>query len=191
MKAAPSADRPSSPEANPMRRLLLLACCAAVVPLGVAFADDDPDPEPRSTNPDGDIKKLDDAISGKKANAETVEKQRKQLVERLKKEHAALVKRRQDKKALAMKERLLAESLKPGQGLDTKLTVPKLLEKASSNGRYKDLLHVLYLPGDKASYKDFTDYGFSATDGWGGYQNLTHGHWVYVYPRWYIWKELK
>jgi hypothetical protein len=173
-----------------MRRLLLLACCAAFVPLGFAFAEDD-DPEP-APSPDGAIKKLDDAISGKKANAEAVEKERKRLVERLKKEHAGLVKRGQDKKALAMKERLLlAESLKPGQGLETKLTVPKLLEKASSNGRYRDLLHVLYVPADKASYNDFTDYGYSGTGSWGGYNNLTFGHWVYVYPRWYIWKELK
>jgi hypothetical protein len=175
-----------------MRRLLVLACCAACVPLGIAFAEDEVDPEPRSNNPDAAIKRLDDAIAGKKADAETVEKQRKQLVERLKKEHAALVKRGQDKKALALKERLqLAESLKPGQGLETKLTVAKLLEKASSNGRYKDLLHVLYVPGDKASYNDFTDYGYSATGSWGGYQNLTFGHWVYVYPRWYIWKDMK
>jgi len=175
-----------------MRRLLLLACCAAFVPLGFAFAqDEDDDPEP-APNPDGAIKKLDDAIRGKKATAEAVEKQRKHLVERLKKEHAALVKGGQDKKALAMKERLLlAESLKPGQGLETKLTVPRLLEKASSNGRYRNLLHVLYVPGDKAGYKEFTDYGYSGTSSWGGYTNLTFGHWVYVYPRWYIWKEMK
>ena len=174
-----------------MRRLLLLACCAAFVPLGFTFAEDDPDPEPFPT-PDRAIKKLDDAISAKKANAEAIEKQRKQLVERLKKEHAALVKRGQDKKAQALKERLLlADSLKPGQGLETKLTVPKLLEKASSNGRYRDLLHVLYVPGDRGGYGDFTDYGYSATGNWGGYNNLSFGHWVYVYPRWYIWKELK
>jgi hypothetical protein len=176
-----------------MRRLLLLAGCSAllIIPL-FAFAEEEPDPEPAPA-PDAAIKRLDDAVGNvEKIGRDKVEAQRKQLVARLEKMHANLAKRGKEKQARELKDRiLLAGSLEPGHGLDTKLTVPKLLEKASGSGRYRELLHVLYLPGDKAGYGDYTDYGFSATGAWGGYNNLTHGHWVYVYPRWYIWKELK
>jgi len=174
-----------------MRRLFLLAgCVALLIPLA-SPADEEVDPEP-APMPDAAIKRLDDAVNNEKIGREKVEAQRKQLVSRLEKMHASLVKRGKEKEAREMKSRLLlAETLLSGQGLDTKLTIPKLLDKASGNNRYRDLMHVIYLPSDKQGYTEYSDYGYSATPNYGGQNNLNSGYWVYVYPRWYVWKELK
>jgi hypothetical protein len=174
-----------------MRRLLLPAACAALlIPLfTLARAAD---PEPGGANPDAAIQRLDKAVQNtEKDGREKAEKLRKQLLDRLKKQHAGL-KGRKEKEARELNDRIqLIESLLPAQGLDTKLSVPKLLDKASSSGKYRELLHVLYLPQDKASYQEFSDYGHYTGTAYAGYNNLTPGYWVYVYPRWYIWKEPK
>jgi len=187
----PSPDGPPfDPEANPMRRLLLLAGCSALLIPLFAVADDDPEPEPTG---DAGIKRLDDAVKkADKLGRDKVEKQRKALVAGMKRQHAALVKAGKDKQARELNDRiLLAETLLPDQGLETKLTIPKLLDKAAGNGRYRELLHVLYLPQDKATYQDYTDYGHYTGTSYYNHNNLSVGYWVYVYPRWYIWKELK
>src|SRR5262245_32760647 len=172
-----------------MRRLLLLAGCSAMLFPLFALAEDDPDPEP-APNPDVAIKRLDDAVQNTaKIGRDKVEKQRKDLVARLKKQHAGLVKAGKEKQARELNDRVaLAESLLPDQSLDTKLTVPKLLDKASASGRYRELLHVLYVPGDKAGYNDFSDFGHYTGTSYAGYNNLSVGYWVYVHPRWYVWK---
>jgi len=174
-----------------MRRLLLLAGCSALlIPLFV-FAEDDP--EPAATG-DAAITRLDAAVkNAEKVGRDKVEKERKELLARMKKTHAALVKRGEEKKARELNDRIqLVDSLLPGQPLETKLTIPKLLDKASASGRYRELLHVLYVPQDKANgYNDFNDYGHYVGNNYAGYNNLSDGYWVYVYPRWYIWKELK
>jgi hypothetical protein len=170
-----------------MHRLCSLAVALLFVPLVLA---DDADPEPPSVT--GVIQSLERDSSNDRVDPEQFEKRRKEAVIRLEKLHANLVKRGKKDEAQAVKDFvLLAGSLKKGAGLETKLTVPKLMEKASVNGRYRELLHVLHVPNDKASYTEFSDYGMSATATWAGYNNLTTGYWVYVHPRWYIWKELK
>ncbi len=60
---------------------------------------------------------------------------------------------------------------------------------ARVQGKYKDLLRRIYVPEDQGSYGDFHDYGYSATSAWAGYTDLPYGHWVYVYPYWFIWKN--
>ena len=63
--------------------------------------------------------------------------------------------------------------------------------KARAGGKYSKLLRRLKVPQDKQSYTDFKDYGhYQATD-YAGYANLPAGYWVYVYPHWYIWGNMK
>jgi hypothetical protein len=171
-----------------MRHLVLLLACLPV-PLVIA---EEPDPEPNPV-PDAAIRKLDDAIRNEeKIGRDKVEARRKRLLARLERMHADLVKRGQKDKARELKDRiLLAESIRSGQGLDTRLTAPKLLKKASGEGRYRELLHVLYMPGDRQTYTDYKDFGLWSGATYGGYNNLKSGYWVYVHPRWYIWKEIK
>jgi hypothetical protein len=58
---------------------------------------------------------------------------------------------------------------------------------ASAGGEYTDLLRILKVPGDQATYGDFNDYGYWDGTAWAGYTNLPAGYWVYVAPNWYIW----
>jgi hypothetical protein len=170
-----------------MHRLFSLAVALLFVPL--VFAEET-DPEPPSVT--GVIQSLERDSSNDRIDQNQFEKRRKQAVIRLEKLHADLVKRGKKDEARAVKDYiLLAGSISKGAGLETKLTVPKLMEKASANGRYRELLHVLYMPTERANYTDFSDYGMSATPNYGPYNGLATGYWVYVHPRWYIWKELK
>lgn len=60
----------------------------------------------------------------------------------------------------------------------------------SAGGKYRVLLRKIYVPQDKGSYGQFSDYGMYTGDSWAGFNNLPPGHWVYVYPHWYIWREV-
>jgi hypothetical protein len=53
------------------------------------------------------------------------------------------------------------------------------------------LLRVIHLPGDKAGYTEFRDYGSYSGTSYAGYNDLPVGCWVYHYPHWYIWKGPK
>jgi len=63
------------------------------------------------------------------------------------------------------------------------------LKKASVKGKYSKLLAVIHVPGDKDEYTEFKDYGAYDGTEWGNYKGLPKGHWVYVYPHWYIWEK--
>jgi hypothetical protein len=69
--------------------------------------------------------------------------------------------------------------------------VDRGLAKARVGGKYAKLLKRIKVPADKATYRDFTDFGFYQATDWAGYTNLPAGYWVYVYPYWYIWGEAK
>jgi hypothetical protein len=69
------------------------------------------------------------------------------------------------------------------------LPLAEAVRRASVDGKYRTLLCVIRVPEDLASYSAFRDYGFSSTPSWGGFSGLPTGHWVYVYPYWFIWKE--
>jgi hypothetical protein len=60
---------------------------------------------------------------------------------------------------------------------------------ASVDGKYRGLLRILYLPEDERDYKRFYEWGMWNGTEWKQYKNLPAGHWVYVYPNWYIWRE--
>jgi hypothetical protein len=59
--------------------------------------------------------------------------------------------------------------------------------KATCEGRYRDLLDKVAIPGDYARYGAFHDLGFQPLKTYQGHADLPAGHWVYVYPHWYIW----
>jgi hypothetical protein len=64
-----------------------------------------------------------------------------------------------------------------------------LMEKASANGKYINLLHVINVPEDIDGYGTFCDWGYWYCDVYAGEQNLLPGFWVYVHPNWYIWEK--
>lgn len=85
-------------------------------------------------------------------------------------------------------------------GYDKPWSMPPLqetLRRASVHGKYHHLLYSFFSPKDSLTYRDFTDFGF-----WAGtrhstminnvfvtYDNLNHGFWVYVQPRWFVWRD--
>lgn len=66
----------------------------------------------------------------------------------------------------------------------------EVIEQASVNGKYVNLLHVIDAPEDKAVYGEFCDWGYSYSNTYAGKTNIEFGFWVYVYPKWYIWERL-
>jgi len=61
--------------------------------------------------------------------------------------------------------------------------------EASVHGKYHVLLRRISCPEDFPAYGRFRDYGPYAGTEWHGHKNLPAGHWVYVYPDWYIWRD--
>ena len=74
-------------------------------------------------------------------------------------------------------------------GLNTALAADDLTT-ASVNGKYSTLLMTLYVPQDQGSYGNFNDYGFYTSTSYAGYTDIPAGYWVYVYPNWYVWKNV-
>ena len=62
------------------------------------------------------------------------------------------------------------------------------VEKASVNGKYSNLLQVLKCEKDRATYGEFSEYGKWSGGAWCG-QTGKSGYWVWVAPKWYIWKD--
>jgi hypothetical protein len=71
----------------------------------------------------------------------------------------------------------------------TELVLEKALEKARVNDKYAMLLHQFKLPGDFQKHKNFADLGSRTVSEYAGFKDLPSGHWVYVYPHWYIWRD--
>jgi len=63
--------------------------------------------------------------------------------------------------------------------------------KAHVEGKYQKLLRRIRVPRDKQSYGEFHDYGHYEGSEWAGFTDLPAGFWVYAYPHWYIWGEMK
>jgi len=60
---------------------------------------------------------------------------------------------------------------------------------ASVNGKYTDLQQILVVPGDEATFGKFNDWGHWTGQTWANYQGLPPSYWVYVAPKWYLWKS--
>jgi hypothetical protein len=74
---------------------------------------------------------------------------------------------------------------------DNKALADAAPAKARVNGKYSKLLRRIKVPQDRQTYTNFNDYGiFPATD-YAGYTAIPEGYWVYVFPHWYIWGEMK
>ena len=56
-------------------------------------------------------------------------------------------------------------------------------------GKYRTLLRKLTIPEDVETYARFHDFGLWNGTEWRNHKGLPPGHWVYVYPHWYIWRD--
>jgi hypothetical protein len=70
------------------------------------------------------------------------------------------------------------------------LPLEEALVKARVNGKYAMLLRQFKAEADAAQYKEFADVGMRDLRSHAGQNDLPKGHWVYVYPYWYIWRDL-
>lgn len=165
-----------------MYRLSLMLAC----PLLLAFA---PVPVIKPmTDPDKAIRQFDQEIRNR--DEATVAERKSRLVTRVKDLYLTLEKRGRAEEAEAVRERLvLLESIDAHKPLGDSMLPGELLRRASVGGKYRHLLHVLYVPTDRGSYSEFNDFGLWPGTSYLSYNDLKHGHWVYTYPRWYIWRD--
>jgi hypothetical protein len=70
------------------------------------------------------------------------------------------------------------------------LPLQESLEKARVDGKYAMLLQQIKVEKDYDKYGAFRDVGRRATMDYAGFAGLPAGDWVYVYPYWYIWRDL-
>jgi hypothetical protein len=138
-------------------------------------------------DPDKAIQQF-DRDAGSKSDALIIAGRKRQLVGRLEELHTSLLKRGLISEAEPIRERLeLVKSMEGDRPLGS--TPKDLLYKASVEGKYRHLLHVLYVPTDRLSYPHFHDFGHWPGSSYMTWTDLRHGHWVYVHPRWYIWRD--
>jgi hypothetical protein len=64
------------------------------------------------------------------------------------------------------------------------------LKRATVNGKYRMLLAQIKVDRDREEYGAFQDLGERNRTEYAGHKNLPKGHWVYVAPYWYIWRDL-
>lgn len=71
------------------------------------------------------------------------------------------------------------------------VTLPdqEALKKASVDGKYTHLRHVIEAKDDFRDHREFSEYGFWRGTSYLGHQNLQPGYWVYVFPNWYVWAK--
>ena len=81
-----------------------------------------------------------------------------------------------------------------GGRADAAPAVPGNLEdsfrKARVDDKYRMLLRKIKGEKDAEMYQEFKDLGFRDMRAYAGYTDLPAGHWVYVAPYWYIWRDL-
>jgi hypothetical protein len=63
-------------------------------------------------------------------------------------------------------------------------------KKAQVDGKYRMLLRQIKVEKDAETYGAFKDFGVYSMPEYAGFQDLPSGHWVYVAPYWYIWRDL-
>jgi hypothetical protein len=70
------------------------------------------------------------------------------------------------------------------------LPLQESLEKARVDGKYAMLLRQIKVEKDREKFGVFRDVGRRTTMDYGSFAGLPAGYWVYVYPYWYIWRDL-
>lgn len=63
------------------------------------------------------------------------------------------------------------------------------LRKARVGGKYRMLLRQIRVESDVRQFGLFHDFGINTQTTCDDYVDLPRGHWVYVYPHWYIWRD--
>jgi hypothetical protein len=82
------------------------------------------------------------------------------------------------------------EAADPTPAAPAELPLQQALKKARVNGKYEMLLRQIKVPKDHEQYADFRDCGSKEARDYAGFTGLPKGHWVYVFPYWYIWRDL-
>src|SRR5262245_27153227 len=70
------------------------------------------------------------------------------------------------------------------------LPLERSLRTASMAGKFAMLLRQLAAPDDFEKYGDFRELGSREVNEHAGAKDLPKGYWVYVYPYWYIWRDI-
>jgi hypothetical protein len=79
----------------------------------------------------------------------------------------------------------------PAQAQAVNLNLEESLKKAIAGGKYEMLLRQIKVEKDPNVTGDFEDLGYKERREYAGHADLPNGHWVYVAPYWYIWRDLK
>lgn len=85
---------------------------------------------------------------------------------------------------------LLLPALALGAERPEALPLQEAFRKAQVDGKYEMLLRQIKVPGDYEKYGDFRDSGLRELKKYADFTELPKGYWVYVYPYWYIWRDL-
>lgn len=166
-----------------MKRLLLLAC-----PLLLAFA-----PVPRIRpidDPDQAIYQFDrQCCASDQVPEDRLTSRKSHLVRALEDLQERLERRGKSEEAAAVHDRaVLADSLSTTHRLGSDRP-GAILRDGSVSGKYRHLLHVIHSPNDQNAYTTYRDFGYWSGKLYASHQDLKPGHWVYVYPRWFIWRD--
>lgn len=62
-------------------------------------------------------------------------------------------------------------------------------DRPAPHSRYRTLLKKLDVPEDQQRFGDFCDWGYWSGSQYAGQDHLPPGYWVYLAPKWYIFKE--
>ena len=167
-----------------MRRLVVLLAS----PLLVGFA---PVPPIRPLDdPDQAITQFDRQVcAAGGCPRDSLTRRRQQLIGRLEDLRDRLARSGKPEEAAEVRDRaVFAASLDAGNrlGKDNPLSLIRL---ASVDRKYRHLLHVIHAPADQNVYTGQKDFGFWNGHTYATQENLKPGHWVYLYPRWYIWRD--
>jgi hypothetical protein len=142
-------------------------------------------PKPAAADPAKEVEQFEKEVKGK--DAETFAKRHKELLEKLQTLHAELKKQGKAEKAEEARALgLLVRALSADHPLGMK---PAGLLKKAAAGKYKHLTRVLLVPADEAEYKKFNDFGKWDGTTYADAKDLTPGYWVYVVPRWFLWRD--
>lgn len=77
----------------------------------------------------------------------------------------------------------------PARAEDRVADLEASLKKARVDGKYRLLLRQIKAPDDEKEHGAFRDLGYQVRSEYAGQKDLPAGHWVYVAPYWYLWKE--
>lgn len=140
------------------------------------------------TDPDKAIQSFDQEAQS--LGEADVARLRLRLGARLRDLRGDLEKRGRVDEAVSIGDRLvLVGSIDTGRPLGVEASPAEVLKRASGEGKYRHLLHVLYVPNDRTTYSVYNDFGPWPGTSYLGYGELQRGHWVYSHPRWYIWRD--